>query len=49
MSTALFLALLIVGLALVLAVLLAVIGSILNQWRHSSHVTDADELRKAGL
>lgn len=48
MTPALFLALLILGLALVLAVLLAVIGSIVNQWRHSSHA-DADELRKAGL
>jgi DNA-binding transcriptional regulator YdaS (Cro superfamily) len=48
MTPALFLVLLIIGLALALAALLAVIASILNQWRHSSHA-DTDELRKAGL
>jgi hypothetical protein len=47
MNIVLFLVLLIVGLALALAAIVAVIGSILWSWRHSAHVPD--ELRKAGL
>lgn len=49
MSIVVFLVLLFVGLALALAAIVAVVGSIMWGWRYSAHMPDADELRKAGL